>query len=422
MHSESSGNINYWPGFVDAFSNLVLALVFVIVILAMSLGMFSGLMAKMAIQRALIEQRLDESKTVPGSPASGATGGAAAGGKDLAARAATQLAAPGSDGRVEAGDAADTADVSDTADAADAGDAAGGAGNPGGAGNAGGAGNPGGTGNSGGPVGEKAQASQSAQWASGSVGNDLPQEQAGGADGDAPGMPPRVMSAAVRAAPASGVDAGGGPAAAAVAGVGEGVARDGTTLGQEERAAAAAGTSADAREHATLRRENDALRQELAALRKKQAALAQSAAGAGPGSGAVAAGGKVAGNNAAGGNAAGSNAAGNAEAGGGRPKSADKFGPTMPEDDHSFRQRIEDDLQRTLKEFEARRDSGVSIDVVIYVPNYALTENKRTALFYLISIKDYLMKRKVAPGQIRMHMAPASAGQKDMTVSMSVEP
>ena len=41
MHSESSGNINYWPGFVDAFSNLVLALVFVIVILAMSLGMFS---------------------------------------------------------------------------------------------------------------------------------------------------------------------------------------------------------------------------------------------------------------------------------------------------------------------------------------------------------------------------------------------
>lgn len=62
MQSQSSGSINYWPGFVDAFSNLVLALVFVIVILAMSLGMFSGLMAKMAIQRALVEQRLDESK------------------------------------------------------------------------------------------------------------------------------------------------------------------------------------------------------------------------------------------------------------------------------------------------------------------------------------------------------------------------
>lgn len=226
------------------------------------------------------------------------------------------------------------------------------------------------------------------------------------------------MPAVVRAAPASGVDAG------AVFGAGEGVARDEADRGQDGAAAVAAGTSADALEHATLRRENDALRQELAALRKKQAALAQRAAGAGPGGGSAASGGNAADGHAAGGNAAaaGSNAAGSAAAAGDHPKSADKFGPTMPEDDHSFRQRIEDDLQRTLKDFEARRDSGVSIDVVIYVPNYALTENKRTALFYLISIKDYLMKRKVAPGQIRMHMAPASAGQKDMTVSMSVEP
>lgn len=377
MHSESSGNINYWPGFVDAFSNLVLALVFVIVILAMSLGMFSGLMAKMAIQRALIEQRLDESKTIPGSPVAGQDGGVSAGGKGLAAPAATPLADPGRGDRAEAVDDADTAD------------AAGGPGGPGGA---------------------KAQASPSTSSASGPVGDDLPPEQAE-ADGDAPGMP-----AVVRAAPASGVDAG------AVFGAGEGVARDEAARGQDGAAAVAAGTSADALEHATLRRENDALRQELAALRKKQAALAQRAAGAGPGGGSAASGGNAVDGHAAGGNAAGGNGAGSAAAAGGHPKSADKFGPTMPEDDHSFRQRIEDDLQRTLKDFEARRDSGVSIDVVIYVPNYALTENKRTALFYLISIKDYLMKRKVAPGQIRMHMAPASAGQKDMTVSMSVEP
>lgn len=404
MHSESSGNINYWPGFVDAFSNLVLALVFVIVILAMSLGMFSGLMAKMAIQRALIEQRLDESKTVPGSPAAGQDGGVSAGGKGLAAQAGTQPADPGRGGRSEAVDAADTADAAGGADGAGGTDGPAGPDGPNGADGSGSA---------------KAQASQSVQWASGPVGNDLPLAQAEGADGDAPGMPPPVMPAAVRAAPASGVGAASasGVDAGAAVGAGEGVARDETTRGRDERAAASAGTSAQAREHATLRRENDALRQELAVLRKKQAALAQRAAGAAPGSGPVAAGG-----NALGASAAGGNAAGNAEAGGGHPKSADKFGPTMPEDDHSFRQRIEDDLQRTLKEFEARRDSGVSIDVVIYVPNYALTENKRTALFYLISIKDYLMKRKVAPGQIRMHMAPASAGQKDMTVSMSVEP
>lgn len=148
MHSESSGNINYWPGFVDAFSNLVLALVFVIVILAMSLGMFSGLMAKMAIQRALIEQRLDESKTIPGSPAAGQDGGVSAGGKGLAAPAGTPLADPGRGDRAEAVDDADTADAAD---------AAGGPGDPGGA---------------------KAQASPSTSSASGPVGDDLPPAQA----------------------------------------------------------------------------------------------------------------------------------------------------------------------------------------------------------------------------------------------------
>lgn len=322
MHSESSGNINYWPGFVDAFSNLVLALVFVIVILAMSLGMFSGLMAKMAIQRALVEQQRG-----------GESGG-------------TPLVAPRG---------------------ADASDAVGGG---------------------------NAQASQPARQVSGPAGDDLPPEQAEGKDGDAAGM-----QAAIHVEPASSVDAGpvsGGEAA--------GVAQEVAPRRQDVTAAAAAASPVtNAQEHA-LRRENDALRQELAALRnKKQAELAQGAV-------------------AVSGSGGGGNAAGSSETEGRHAKSADKFGPMMPQDNHSFRQRIEDDLQRTLKEFEARRASGASIEVVIYVPNYALTENKRTALFYLISIKDYLMKRKVAPGQIRMHMAPASAGQKDMTVSMSVEP
>ena len=163
---------------MDAFSNLVLALVFVIVILAMSLGMFSGLMAKMAIQRALIEQRLDESKTIPGSPAAGQDGGVSAGGKGLAAPAGTPLADPGRGDRAEAVDDADTADAADAA---------------------------------GGPGGAKAQASPSTSSASGPVGDDLPPAQAE-ADGDAPGMP-----AVVRAAPASGVDAG------AVFGAGEGL-------------------------------------------------------------------------------------------------------------------------------------------------------------------------------------------------------
>lgn len=331
MQSQSSGSINYWPGFVDAFSNLVLALVFVIVILAMSLGMFSGLMAKMAIQRALVEQRLDESRAASAALTGNGTDGAAS----------------------DSGDRAQAADVEEAEVAADASDDA---------------------------AGGNAPASPPARPASEQVGNGAPPEQAAGPGGDAAGMP-----RAVQAEPSASA------VIPAVSGGREGAARDDVAPKQEEQASAAAGRQEDA----TLRRENDALRQELAALRKKQAALEHGAVGA---------------------------AAGRGETAAGNPKPVDKFGPTMPQEDRRFRQRIEDELQRTLKEFEARRDSGASIDVVIYVPNYALTENKRTALFYLISIKDYLMKRKVAPGQIRMHMAPAPAGQKDMTVSMSVEP
>lgn len=347
MQSQSSSNINYWPGFVDAFSNLVLALVFVIVILAMSLGMFSGIMAKMAIQRALVEQRLDESRAASASLAGDGTGGASAGGKDPAARAVAQPQAR------DGGDQAQDAPAEEVMDASDSADDV------------------------------KAQASPPAQPASAPPGSDPRPEQTAEAGGDAPGMP-----AAVHAEPASSADV------RAVSGGREGAARDDASPMREAQGSAAAAREEDALEHATLRRENDALRQELAALRKKQAALEHGA-----------------------GNGAGRN-----EAGAGKQKPVDKFGPTMPQEDRRFRQQIEDDLQRTLKEFEARRDSGASIDVVIYVPNYALTENKRTALFYLISIKDYLMKRKVAPGQIRMHMTPAPAGQKDMTVSMSVEP
>ncbi|MCZ8397178.1 hypothetical protein [Achromobacter ruhlandii] len=346
MQSQSSGSINYWPGFVDAFSNLVLALVFVIVILAMSLGMFSGLMAKMAIQRALVEQRLDESRAASAALTGNGTGGAA-GGKGPAALSDARPAAS------DSGDRAQAADVEEAEVAADASDDA---------------------------AGGNAPASPPARPASEQVGNGAPPEQAAGPGGDAAGMP-----RAVQAEPSASA------VIPAVSGGREGAARDDVAPKQEEQASAAAGRQEDA----TLRRENDALRQELAALRKKQAALEHGAVGA---------------------------AAGRGETAAGNPKLVDKFGPTMPQEDRRFRQRIEDELQRTLKEFEARRDSGASIDVVIYVPNYALTENKRTALFYLISIKDYLMKRKVAPGQIRMHMAPAPAGQKDMTVSMSVEP
>lgn len=283
-----SGKINYWPGFVDAFSNLVLALVFVIVILAMSLGMFSGLMAKMAIQRALVEQRLKESQAISASSASAGTGSAPA-----------AVTPPGA---------------------------------------------------------AVAPDDEAASWPAGA-------EPAGAQEA---GPPPQPGADGVSMPP---------PAAA-------------------DRHDTAAAPAPDAAVQAALRRENDALRQELAALRRKQATPSQAPRPA-----------------ASGATAAAPDA----------PRSQDPFGPMMPGGDPNLQRRIDADLRRVLKEFSAQRDSAAVIQVVIHVPNYALTENKRTALFYLISIKDYLMKKNVSPERIRMHMAPAPAGQKDMTVSMSVE-
>ncbi|PJM69146.1 hypothetical protein CV751_17030 [Achromobacter ruhlandii] len=165
-------------------------------------------------------------------------------------------------------------------------------------------------------------------------------------------------------------------------------------------AAQAASKTSDDAAQAVLRKENDALRQELAALRRKQA-VPPSAPSA-----AAQAGSKL-----------DSATAPPQDA----SRSQDPFGPMMPGGDPTLQRRIDADLRRVLKDFGAQRDSNAVIEVVIHVPNYALTENKRTALFYLISIKDYLMKKDVSPERIRMHMDPAPAGQNDMTVSMSVE-
>jgi hypothetical protein len=48
---------NYWPGFVDALTNVVIAMVFVIVVLAISLSFSAQLLAKrMAAKVASLEQ------------------------------------------------------------------------------------------------------------------------------------------------------------------------------------------------------------------------------------------------------------------------------------------------------------------------------------------------------------------------------
>ena len=49
----SDGEMNYWPGFVDALSNLVLALVFVVVIFTLALAVISSQVTKKAAAAAV---------------------------------------------------------------------------------------------------------------------------------------------------------------------------------------------------------------------------------------------------------------------------------------------------------------------------------------------------------------------------------
>lgn len=56
MASSSGKDANYWPGFVDALTNVVIAMVFVIVVLAMALSVSAQMMAKrMASKLAELE-------------------------------------------------------------------------------------------------------------------------------------------------------------------------------------------------------------------------------------------------------------------------------------------------------------------------------------------------------------------------------
>lgn len=59
--ASSDGEMNYWPGFVDALANLVLALVFVVVIFTLALAVISS---KMAAEQAEREVERLRSKSV----------------------------------------------------------------------------------------------------------------------------------------------------------------------------------------------------------------------------------------------------------------------------------------------------------------------------------------------------------------------
>jgi hypothetical protein len=61
---EGGKNTNYWPGFVDALTNVVIAMVFVIIVLALSLSFSAQLLAKrMAARISELEQLQTSTQT-----------------------------------------------------------------------------------------------------------------------------------------------------------------------------------------------------------------------------------------------------------------------------------------------------------------------------------------------------------------------
>lgn len=62
---ESGKTANYWPGFVDALTNVVIAMVFVIVVLAMALSFAAQLMSKRLAQQYMDKHRAAQAASAP---------------------------------------------------------------------------------------------------------------------------------------------------------------------------------------------------------------------------------------------------------------------------------------------------------------------------------------------------------------------
>ncbi|MCV2355708.1 hypothetical protein LNV09_16305 [Paucibacter sp. B2R-40] len=69
MSSSGKGDANsYWPGFVDALTNVVIAMIFVVVVLAISLSFAAQLMGKKLAEKYIKEHATETVKPPPGSP------------------------------------------------------------------------------------------------------------------------------------------------------------------------------------------------------------------------------------------------------------------------------------------------------------------------------------------------------------------
>lgn len=94
---------NYWPGFVDAMTNVVVALVFVVIVLALALSMFVQLLAQRQVEKMVAERLAEIAEKANGSapatppktpPAAVGTAGPGPGSGGAGAPPAPQAPAP----------------------------------------------------------------------------------------------------------------------------------------------------------------------------------------------------------------------------------------------------------------------------------------------------------------------------------------
>jgi hypothetical protein len=68
MASGGSGANAYWPGFVDALTNVVIAMIFVVVVLAISLSFAAQMMGKKLAEKYIQEHQEKTAKAAPAAP------------------------------------------------------------------------------------------------------------------------------------------------------------------------------------------------------------------------------------------------------------------------------------------------------------------------------------------------------------------
>ena len=65
---EGGRNANYWPGFVDALGNTIIAMIFVVIVLAISVAMYVGLLAERQAERLVAQRCAQELKSQATGP------------------------------------------------------------------------------------------------------------------------------------------------------------------------------------------------------------------------------------------------------------------------------------------------------------------------------------------------------------------